>query len=165
MVFLGDEGEAAEIKDEAFEGYVLLRVNDNSYTINGAFEQFSVDGGDGIGNPLADFGVTRLADAVIVLFCRQEGLARVDVALVEDGVNGDDQKVTKDADEGLKSDDYIRVVHVDVIVEMVMIVVKWHALGGRVLAMGACLGNLSRVAASKSSIDSCPTLIAAGYID
>ena len=113
MVFFGDKGEAAKVKDEAFERRVLARVDDESYTINGAFEQLSLDGSDGIGDPLADFGMTRLANAVVVLFGREERVAWVDVALVEDSVDSDDQEVTEDADKGLERDNDICVVHVD----------------------------------------------------
>ena len=122
MVFFWDKREAAEVKDKAFERDILGRIYDESYTINSSFEQLSVDGGDGIGDPLADFGMPRLADAVVVLFGREERIARIDVAFVEDCMDGDDQEITKDADKGLESDYDICVVHVDgVLVELMKV--------------------------------------------
>ena len=113
MVFLWDKGEAAEVKDEAFERCVLGRVDDESYTINSTLEELSLDSGDSIGDPLADFRMTGLADAVVVLFGRQKRVAWVNVAFVEDRMDSNDQKVAKDADKRLEGDNDIGIIHVD----------------------------------------------------
>lgn len=149
MVFFGDKREAAEVKDEAFERRVLGRVDDESYTINSAFEQLGLDGGDGIGDPLADFGMTRLANAVVVLSGREERVAWVDVALVENGMDGNNQEVAEDADKGLESDNDICVVHVDECRSELMKVLNWYALGRRVWA--GALDNLSRITNQKET--------------
>lgn len=75
MIFFGHKREAAEVENEAFQRDVLGRVDDESDSIDGALEQLSLDGGYCVGNPLADFWMAGLADAVVVFLCRQERVA------------------------------------------------------------------------------------------
>lgn len=64
-------------------------------------EQFRLDGGDGILDPFADFGVSVLSNRVVVFPRAEERGGGVDVALVEDGVDGDGEEVAEGGDDGL----------------------------------------------------------------
>lgn len=63
-------------------------------------EHFNLDGGDGILDPFADFGMAVLPYGVVVFAGAEEGGLWVDVALVEDGVDGDGEEVAECGDYG-----------------------------------------------------------------
>lgn len=67
---------------------------------NADLEHLNLDGGDGILDPFADLGVAALPDWVVVFAGAEEGGWRVDVALVEDGVDGDGEEVAECGDDG-----------------------------------------------------------------
>lgn len=52
-------------------------------------------------DPLADLGMPVLSDGIVVFTRAEEGGGRVDVALVEDRVDGDGEEVVKGGDDGL----------------------------------------------------------------
>lgn len=64
-------------------------------------EQFRLDGGDGILDPFADFGMPVLSDWIVVFPRAEERGGGVDVALVEDGVDCDGEEVAESGDDGL----------------------------------------------------------------
>ena len=52
-------------------------------------------------DPFANFGMPVLSDGIVVFTCAEEGGCRVNVALVEDGVDGDGEEVAEGGDDGL----------------------------------------------------------------
>ena len=60
-------------------------------------------GGYGIIDPIADFGVARLADGIVPFSGCDERVQRVDVSFVDDGVNRHSEEIAKGGDEGRES--------------------------------------------------------------
>ena len=67
-------------------------MDDDGDAGNVAGGELDGDGVDGIADPVADFGVAVLVDGEVVGFGGEKGFGGVDVAVVEDVVDGDGQK-------------------------------------------------------------------------
>ena len=81
------------------EGWVERRVDNDCDARDVAAGELDGDGVDGIADPGADFGVAVLVHREVVGFGGEECGGRVDVAVVEDVVDGDGEEGVEGGEE------------------------------------------------------------------